>query len=228
VVLGDVENLSATRAGASVCGRPIGALYRYFPFERMLGTPAFAAMYEAATSGRLLVLNGLFGLLLQHKGLLAWLWAHRDDPAFPPNERKAIGAHLPPTWHIGNQPSSAVRGQLVAKQVFGREGEEVFFGEDVDDATWATLAQHKTYVVQQRVAGPEVEGVMPSSGGPVTRRGHVVVGAFSVNGEWGGYYSRFGDKITTSRAKWVATLVDRNKMTLGGGKVERGRTGLGG
>ena len=208
VVLGDVDNLRSTRRGLTLCGRPVGALYRYVPFETMLGTPAFAAIFEQVAAGRLRLLNGLYGLLLQHKGLLARLWARRDDPALAAEERAAIGEHLAPTWPIDGYPAEVGRGELVAKQVFGREGEEVYFGEDLADEAWRALVGRRTYVAQRRVTIGELEAVVPTSAGPVLGRGYPTVGAYAVRERPAGFYTRFGGKIITARAKWLATFVE--------------------
>jgi glutathionylspermidine synthase len=206
VVLGDVDDLRQSQRGVTLRGRRLAALYRYVPFETMFGTSAFAAIYDAVASGRLRVLNGLGGLLLQHKGLLAWLWGHADDRALPRPERAAIQEHLPPTWWIETVPHGMPRESLVAKQVFGREGEEVFFGEDLDTATWRQLAERRTYVAQQRVHVAEIDAVVQSSLGAELMRGSATIGCFAVDGRWAGYYTRLGGKIITSRAKWLATF----------------------
>ena len=208
VVLGDAHNLSSSHRGIALCGHRIDALYRYLPYESMLGTPHFSAIADAAAAGNLGVLNGLFGLLLQHKGALAWLWSHRDDPLFSPSERLAIGVYLPPTWMIEEVPADVDRRALVVKQVFGREGEEVFFGDELDDDAWRELVRRKTYVAQQQVDVQPVEAAVPTSLGPEVRRGTATVGSFALSGTWGGYYSRFGGRIITSRAKWLATFVE--------------------
>lgn len=214
VVLGDLDNLAATRRGLTLCGRPLGALYRYVPFEGMLGSPAFAAIYEAVAAGHLALLNGLYGLLLQHKGVMSWLWAHRDDERLGDEERAAIRRHLPPTWPIDAYPEEEAQASLVAKQVFGREGEEVFFGEDLAPEAWTALVRRRTYVAQRRVRVVELAGAVPTSVGFERRSGHASVGCFAVDGRWAGYYTRFGGKVITSRAKCLATFVDRPSSVL--------------
>lgn len=206
VVLADLDNLRASRGGLLLGNRRVGGLYRYFPFESMLGRPAFSAIFEAVTAGQLRLLNGLFGLLLQHKGLMAWLWEHRADPLFPPAERAAIARYLPPTWPLTRAPATG-DGNLVVKQVFGREGEEVFFAADLTPAQLGELRQRRTYVAQQRIEVEELEAVVMTSVGPAVWRGHATVGSFAVGGRWAGYYTRFGPRIITARAKWLATLV---------------------
>jgi glutathionylspermidine synthase len=206
IVLGDADNLDGQRRRLRLCGRPVDALYRYVPLESMLGTAAFTAVFEAALSGRLRLLNGLYGLLLQHKGLLAILWEQRDDPELSPDHRRALSQHLPATWQIDRCPSGEPRSELVAKQVFGREGEEVFFGEDLSAPAWRSLAAQQTYVAQRRLRPRALDAVVPTSAGPCSQRGHATVGSYVVAGRWAGFYTRFGGKVITSRAKWLATL----------------------
>lgn len=222
VVLGDVNNLRAVHERLTLAGQPLGALYRYLPFETSFGSPAFAALASAVAAGQVRLLNGLYGLLLQHKGLLARLWHLRDDPGFGPAERAAIAAHLPPTWDIRDdgrdrrdkgRPRPRPAGGFVVKQAFGREGEEVFFDEDLDSASWEALRARRDWVVQQRVAIQPVAAVIPTSGGPRTETGYATVGCFAVEGAWAGFYSRFGGKIITARAKWLATLVETDAST---------------
>ena len=209
VVLGDAGNLRLTRAGLTLRGRPVDALYRYLPFEAIFGTPTFVAMEEAAALGKVEILNGLYGLLLQNKGMIAWIWAHRDEPGlFDDEARSAITEHLPGTWPIGDVPPERGREALVAKQVFGREGQEVFFGEDCSSELWSTLARRQTYVAQERIRVIQTRAVVQTSLGPEARDGYATVGCFAVNGQFAGYYTRIGDKITTSRSKWLATFAE--------------------
>jgi glutathionylspermidine synthase len=208
VVLGDIDNLRPAGRGVRLTGRPVNVLYRYVPFEAMFGTPPFATIANAVSAGRLVLLNGLFGLLLQHKGLMAWLWAHRADPEFPPEERAAIRGHLPPTWYIGDTPPAEDRATLVAKQVFGREGEEVFLGEALSPAQWGELVRRGTYVAQRRIAVAPVRAGIATGSGATVRDGSVTVGAYTAGPRFAGYYSRFGGRIIDSHALWFATLID--------------------
>jgi glutathionylspermidine synthase len=209
VVLGDAGNLRLIRRGLTLRGRQIDALYRYLPFEAIFGTPTFLAMEEAAALGKVEILNGLYGLLLQNKGVIAWIWARRHDRSlFDTEARAAIEEHLPATWRIEDVPPEIGYQTLVAKQVFGREGAEVFFGEDCGPEQWADLVQLRTYVAQLRVAVAETHAVVQTSLGPEVRTGYPTVGCFAVDGRFAGCYTRFGDKITTSRSKWLATFAE--------------------
>lgn len=224
--LGDIDNLRGTRSGLELLGHPLDALYRYIPFEGLLGTPGFTAIAEAAVrpapatpeglrspstfrSRPGLVLNGLFGLLLQNKGLLAWLWNHRDDQMFTGEEQAAISAHLPPTWMIAESPESFE--PTVVKQVFGREGEEVYFSEDLSREQLAELRRRRFYVVQRQIDVSELVAALPTALEQQGREVKASVGCFAVDGRLAGFYSRVGGKVITSRAKWVATFVENGE-----------------
>jgi len=209
VILGDVRNLRPRHGGITLCGRRVEALYRYLPFESLFGSSGFTTIEEASTSGSVRLLNGLYGLLLQHKGLMAWIWAHREDPNFSAAERAAIGAHLAPSWMAGEEQRDLLSLELVYKQVFGREGEEVFFGEDLDDKQVDELVRRRTYIAQRRVQPQGVEAAIPTSVGFQSRLGYATVGSYAVDGRFAGFYTRFGDKIVTARAKWMATFAER-------------------
>ena len=204
VVVGDADNLRAGARGVTLLGRRVESLYRLLPFEGMLGTHGFAALYDAVLSGRLTLMNGLYGFLLQHKGVMAWLWDHRAG--LDPDIAAAVEGHLPPTWRIEETPPEQPRAELVAKQVFGREGEEVHFGADLSEADWDALRARGRYVAQRRVPVVEIDAVVPTALGSAVWHGHATVGAFAVDGRFAGFYSRFGPKVITARSKWLATL----------------------
>ncbi|HEX5415191.1 MAG TPA: glutathionylspermidine synthase family protein [Chloroflexota bacterium] len=209
VTLGDLENLRPMRGGLTLCGQDLAAVYRYVPLEFMLGTSSFAALYDAVLAGRVRLLNGLFGLLLQNKGLLAWIWEHRESPLFSEDEKAVIARHLPPTWLIDRVPADEDRANLVVKQVFGREGAEVFFGEDLGDEDWGRLRARHTYVVQRRVDLQTFRCVVPTSIGPEEFDGRATVGGYAVAGRCAGFYTRVGGKVITNRAKWFATFGEK-------------------
>jgi glutathionylspermidine synthase len=209
VLYADVDNLASSRGRLCLMGRPLDALYRYYPFETLLGQQAFVDLFAAAGSGRVRLLNGLRGLLAQNKGLLAWLWAHRaDDALFTLRERRAIEGHLPPAWWIDDLPPEEDRAGLVLKQAFGREGEEVYFGDRLSDADWERCRTWGSYVCQRRVDVPPLEAVVRTAAGPQAQTLWPAVGSFTAGGAWAGYYTRLGGPITTASARFVPTFFE--------------------
>lgn len=208
VVLGDLDNLGRRGADLTLIGRPIQALYRYYPFEHLLGRSEFPAIYESIFAGRLRLLNGLRGLLAQNKALLAWIWQHRDGAPFNPDERAAIRDHIPPTVPILDLPADFDYRHSVVKQVFGREGEEVYFGDRLTADDWRLCRRWRSYIVQERIDVPAIEAVIWRRAGPVRETVWPGVGAFVTGRQFAGCFTRFGGPIINHQAKYVATLVE--------------------
>lgn len=215
VVLGDVDNLIWRRNRLCLLGRPIQALYRYYPFEALLGRPEFPAIYDAVFAGQLRLINGLRGLLAQNKAVIAWIWQHRDDPIFSVAERAAIRDHLPPTYQILDLPEDFDYRQAVVKQVFGREGEEVYFGDRLSREDWLLCRRWRSYIVQDRIFVPSIDAVLWRRGGPARETLWPGIGAFICGLRFAGIYSRFGGQIIDHSAKYVATFVETDDQRGG-------------
>jgi glutathionylspermidine synthase len=209
IVLGDVDNLVVRRGRVLLLGQEVQALYRLYPVERLYGQAVFPGLVEAALAGRVLLLNPLAALLAQDKALLAWIWEQRDSALFTAAERAAIVRHLPETYLITCVPPHVDRRAFVVKEFFGREGEEVYFGESVSDDDWARCEAWRTFVVQRAVVSPEVEDVAWEGDRLERVRRVPCVGSYLADDRWAGLYVRLGERITTNRAHHVAALVTR-------------------
>jgi glutathionylspermidine synthase len=206
-LVGDVTDLATQRGGITLRGQPIDALYRFYPVERLYRHAIFASLCEAAIDGTLLVLNGLRGFLAQSKACLAWLWANRH--ALSSEAEQAIERHLPATVLVRDADAAALLPTGVLKHVNGREGDSVVFGKDVDPASWDERLLEGGYVVQRAVSSPAVQDVEVDDLrqrvdciGPK----YACVGAFAIDGRFGGCYTRLDGPITSARATYAATL----------------------
>ncbi|HEX8969837.1 MAG TPA: glutathionylspermidine synthase family protein [Chloroflexota bacterium] len=206
-VVGDVTDLTVGRGRLTLRGRPIDALYRFYPVERLYRHAIFASVCEASIDTRLLVLNGLRGFLAQSKACLAWLWANRSR--FDARDCLAIQRHLPATVLARDPVAADMLSESVVKHVNGREGDSVVFGHALDAGSWEARLLEGGYVVQRAVASPPVEDVEVDD---VQQRLSVVggryacVGAFSIGGRFAGCYTRLDGPITSSRATFAVTL----------------------
>lgn len=207
-VLGDIGNLWVEDGDLFLLGERVDALYRLYPYERLYGHPLFAPICEAVADGRLCLLNGLRGFLPQSKAVMSWIWQERDSLRFTPQQRRAIADHLPPTYRLDEAPAGLPRAAWVVKEFWGREGEEVYLGSEMNDDDWERCRRWGTFVAQQRVATQEVTGLRLEGDQVVRHPALASVGAFALNGRFAGCYSRLGGAIINARAKYVATLVD--------------------
>ena len=103
-VFGDLDNLTQLRDGTmALCGQPIDALYRCFAFEALYNQPQLFWLMDSLDRGKIVLLNRPRGLLLQNKGLMAWIWSHREDPCSTLASRR----RLPGTSHQrGGSPTT--------------------------------------------------------------------------------------------------------------------------
>ena len=208
-LVGDITDLAADGNAITLRGRRIDALYRFYPVERLYRHSVFAPLMEAAIDGRLLLLNGLRGFLAQSKACLAWLWQYRQTLG-----RRAcrdIETHLPPTLLAWENDADALLPRGVVKHVNGREGDSVVFGAALDRAGWEARLLEGGYVVQAAVSSPPV---LDADVDDWQRRltwqtpRYACVGAFVIEGRFGGCYTRLDGPITSGRATYVATLAE--------------------
>ena len=210
VTFGAVTNLHRRGVRAWLRDVPIDALYRYAAIEAWPGTAAWEAIDVATAAGELRLVNGLRGVVAQNKGLMAWIWGHRDDAAtFDADARAAIRTYLPPTTWVEAIPPAPVRPGLVVKQAFGREGAEVAMGADLDEAGWGSCVRWGSYVAQARVPTVASVAALPTSRGHEVTPAWPVVGGMVSGGRWAGAYARLGGRVTQHDARWCAVLNGR-------------------
>lgn len=216
-IVGDVRDLDVSRRRVTLRGRPIDALYRFYPFEQFYRHGLFAPVMECALDGRVLLLNGLRGFLAQSKSTLAWLWAHRAE-AVPGGSAstRLIERHLPATFRAQDPAAERLLADGVVKHANGREGAQVVFGDALaaNPAAWEARLLEGGYVVQRRITPVVVEDVAVDELGralAVATPRYACVGAFCIGGRFGGCYSRLDGPITTSRATYVPTLLERGQ-----------------
>ena len=206
-IVGDINDLTLDGNKVMLRGRHIGALYRFYPVERLYRHPMFTGLCEASIDGRLVLLNGLRGFLAQSKACLAWLYANRT--ALPASDQQVVERHLPPTLMARDPSAAQLVGDGVVKHVNGREGDSVVFGAGLDSAAWEARLLEGGYVVQRTVRSRVVEDIEADDVRHQVRRltgRYACVGAFSVGGDFAGCYTRIDGPITSSRATYVATL----------------------
>jgi glutathionylspermidine synthase len=208
-IVGDVTDLATRRDRITLRGRPIDALYRFYPIERLYRHAIFGSLLDAAIDGRLLLLNGLRGFLAQSKACLAWLWSNRST--LRPSDCLAVERHLPKTVMARDPAAARLLSSSVVKHVNGREGDSVVFGETLDAVGWEARLIEGGYVVQRAVRSPGVGDVDVDDTNKLVRcvrPRYACVGAFAVAGRFAGCYTRLDGPITSARATYAATLVE--------------------
>jgi glutathionylspermidine synthase len=206
-IVGDVTDLVVQRGRTMLRGRPIDALYRFYPIELLYRHSIFASLCELSIDGRLLLLNGLRGFLAQSKACLAWLWSNRST--LGTEAHRAIERHVPPTLVARDPAAAGILPGSIVKHVNGREGDSVVFGNELNSVGWEARLLEPGYVVQQTVSSPAVEDVEVDDWHARVRcvgQRVACVGAFAVGGRFAGCYTRLDGRITSPRATYSVTL----------------------
>jgi hypothetical protein len=169
--------------GGDLCigGRPVRALYRYFPTEWMSGQRNVADIAAALESGRVRTLTSPAHIFSQSKLAFARAWAMARPDALP--ETHAL-------LDVDRASLSDDRGGWVIKRAMGRVGDEVFVGSLFDPRDWSLVVARacelaergqswiaQRFVVQQPVPTPWGERL-------------VTLGAYVEGGTFAGYFAR--------------------------------------
>lgn len=164
-----------------VGGRPVRALYRYFPTEWMSGQRNVDDLARAIESGRVRTLSSPAHVFTQSKLAFARAWADGG------------GRHLPETYELSEVPRDAIaadRARWVIKRAMGRVGDQVFVGPLHDDEEWArvvdgarALADRGESWIAQRFV-PQRPVSTPWGARLVT------LGVYVEDGRFAGYFAR--------------------------------------
>ncbi len=83
------------------------------------------------------------------------------------------------------------------------------FGKDVEPASWEERLLEGGYIVQRAVSSPAVQDLEvddPRQRVQCVAPKYACVGAFAIDGRFGGCYTRLDGPITSARATYAATL----------------------
>lgn len=211
-VVSDLLNVTLAGGGLFLMGQPVDAIWRLYPVEYFAHSPLFAAYTQANIIGALKLINNLRGFLAQSKAVLAWVWRERNNvELFDDEERAVIARHLPETYLLADLPEDFDYRPYMIKEFYGREGAEVFDGEQLSSEQWQQCREWGTYVVQRRIKlTPVPHIVLDEQGEPAIVEAYPCIGGFIIADRWGGSYSRIGAPITNSQAQFIPTWLDLN------------------
>jgi hypothetical protein len=194
-------------------GRPVRALYRYFPVEWMGGQRGVGAIARAVEQGRVRSLTGFAHAFTQSK--LAFARCHglaAGDPRL---------RHLPETHSVRDVARDVLardRRDWVVKRAMGRVGDEVFVGALCEDDEWAGVVDAASALSADsgtRRAGGEpwvAQRFVEQSAIPTPWGSRLVtLGAYVLDGRFVGYFARLSPRSHVSHdALCVPVFVARS------------------
>lgn len=167
-----------------VRGRPVHALYRFYPLEYMAGQKNLDAIARATASGSLTSVSSFASIYAQSKLAMARAFVHdaRAEDAFP--ETHAFGGMNP-------MQLIAERADWVVKRDLSRVGDHVYVGALMDDDDWGEVIDEiasvpdQTWIAQRFV--PQRTVATPAGDRYLT------LGVYLLDGAFAGYFARFSE-----------------------------------
>ncbi len=124
----------------TMSGRPVRALYRYFPTEYMEGQRNLDDLAIAVERGLVRTVPSFSQMYAQSKLAFARAWALRES--LGEIHREAVERWVPETVDLGELPAErlvAEQQEWVLKRALGRVGDQVFVGTLTSQAYWKGL-----------------------------------------------------------------------------------------
>ncbi|MUT68704.1 glutathionylspermidine synthase family protein [Paenibacillus sp. NEAU-GSW1] len=183
-------------------GERVERMFALYPKEWMAVDDGGEALAYAVESGQLTLFNSVHALIMQSKGMLAFIWGlYELQLLYSEEERAAIESYMLPTYN-----KAMFSGSYVSKSMFGREGGSVKMYDDagrleVKDEDGFDTSRLFPRVYQKRAELAKVE----LAAGEFS----LLTGMFVINGVPCGMLGRAGGLITGNTSHFVAIGVKR-------------------
>jgi hypothetical protein len=208
-------------------GKPVRALYRYFPTEYMEGQKNLDDFVTALEQGMVRTVPSFSQMYAQSKLSFARAWALRESLGAA--HREAIERWVPETLDLGEVPGEQLleaQAAWVLKRAMGRVGDQVFVGMLTSQAYWRGLVDElaalraagsrgsagvarEAWIAQRMVR----QRPIPTPSGDR----FVTLGAYVLDGRFVGYFARVTPQSHVSHdALCVPVFVSDDRPVRGG------------
>jgi glutathionylspermidine synthase len=198
IEMGTPDDVRLSRRGATLGGRRVDLLFRYYPLE-WLATPRHGPLLEAVGAGALAMLPPAHALIPQSKAFLALAWELEAQGFFPPTEAAAVRQYVART---ALTPESLGRGPYVIKPYLEREGHGVRFSTELSPRERRQLVDGPV-VCQEQLDVLSARVPVATARGWTRKSRHLIFGVFLAGHEIAGIYTRAGARITGREAVYL-------------------------
>ncbi len=202
-VLGTIHGLDVQGDQLTLEGKPLDALYRYYPLDWFADTGHFSRMIPALEKGTLSI-NPPATLISQSKAFFALVWELYRNGFYRPDEAALIETYLPKTALSPKQLNTA---DYCIKSYFGREGDSVHFSYAGDPGPG-------DWVYQERIPVAPVAMAVHGTTGSHTRTLFPVIGSYLTGNRFAGILTRLGGRVTDHWAFYLPTYIETEPFPL--------------
>ncbi len=199
VVLGDVSALEYSEPGLKLYGEAVDGLYRYYPLDWWATENRPEHLLKGLTD--VFMINPAVALLTQSKAFLAIVWQLLGEGFYSTEEKEIIKRYIVPTFLEWPEM------ECIIKPYMEREGKGVVFSKNLKKSEIQSLAG-ENFIYQKMVDIYPVDAAIYTSYDKRYLAAYPILGAFLIGNDFGGIYTRLGDRITDRFAVVAPTFIE--------------------
>ncbi|SHK19904.1 Glutathionylspermidine synthase [Clostridium cavendishii DSM 21758] len=186
LIIGNIYDLEVRGEEVYVYGRKIDAMYRYFPLDWFNQDDEMKKVLPMFNK-KVISLNPLQSIISQSKGFFSAIYELLKYNFYSKEEAEIIQKYIPLTSYDYRDLNTA---NFVVKPMLGREGEGVKISSEINNFVDSDV------VFQELIYSETVKAKVKVCNNKWRENLYPVIGAFVVNEEFAGVFTRLGGKIT--------------------------------
>ncbi len=198
IITGNIYDLEVKDDKLYLYGTPLDSIYRYFPLDWFEEEEELKPCIKALNKNTF-VINPTHTLITQSKAMFAVIYELMGKGFYTPEEEEFIVRYIPYTCL---EPNENLSRDCVVKPYLSREGKGVILSYEGIEKTIEDV------IFQDRVNISPVEINKYSYLKKEKAYGFPVVGVYVTGMKPSGIYTRIGDFVTNSSAKFMATYMN--------------------
>jgi glutathionylspermidine synthase len=198
--LGEISGIVPREGQLEIYRKGLDAVYRYYPLDWFDKDEYYSGVIDAMKEGTLSI-NPPSTIITQSKAFMALIYELRNNNFFSHSECNFIDTYIPRTYLA---PKKSFNGIFCAKPFFEREGNSVAFSFKEPGLS----KEIADYVFQEWV---DIQGVsldINSTIGTSKEIVYPVLGAYLIDNQFGGIYTRAGNRVTNKWAVYLPTYIE--------------------
>lgn len=198
-VLGDIANTKYEDGKLYLYDMELHAVYRHYPIDWIASDTSLKDLMKAIENG-ILSINMPYTLIYHSKAFFALIWELLDNSFYSRKEEECIKKYIPYTCLSLKKMDEA---DFCVKPFLGREGQGIIYSIESNNLK----VSKNENIFQKRV---DIQSVQVDLYSTIKKRRTVqfpVIGGYVIGNNFGGIYTRVGNKITNKCSYYLPTFV---------------------
>lgn len=196
-ISGEISGLETRDGKLCLYGKPLDAVYRYYPLDWLANDPYFEGV-TGTFMGSTPSINPPASFIPQSKAFFALMWELAGQGFYSRGEKDLIEKYVPRTTLSAKKMKDI--DNYCIKPFFGREGQQITFSFSGEKT------EQKNSVFQEWVDSQTLPLKLFTTVYSAQYAACPVVGTYMINSKFGGIYTRAGSRITDRQAVYIPTF----------------------